>query len=314
MNHEFLFHEVYGVYFQAVSKLIECVLKHPMDMSKAKEVIRDVMYKETDWQLLRAIANETYGEVVCPAQDGQRLKTDLKHHPDLPLTALEKRWLKTISLDPRVALFNFEYPGLDQVEPLYRSEDLYYCGTYAFGDPYESESYRQFFKRILTALRAQFYLDIRYEAVSGRIIEGKFEPQRLEYSMKEDRFRLHGILEGKRYTFNLYRILDCQIGGKNEHPEEERKDQEAFVEVELVNRRKALERFLLYFSTFRKTTENLGDDRFKIRIRYPKSDETEILINILSFIPMVNVTGPKYMRELFVARLKKQKELFGILD
>ena len=116
----------------------------------------------------------------------------------------------------------------------------------------------------------------------------------------------------KLYTFNLYRISDCKLGERILWKSPEQKLPETHVEVELVNQRRALERFLLYFSTYKKRTQKIGDDVFRVRITFPQQDETEVLINILSFIPMVKVLGPNSMRSQFYERIKRQQELFQL--
>ena len=41
----------------------------------------------------------------------------------MPLTLLEKQWLKAIADDPHVKLFGVEIPELDDVEPLFTIDD-----------------------------------------------------------------------------------------------------------------------------------------------------------------------------------------------
>ena len=45
--------------------------------------------------------------------------TPLKHKPSMPLTTLQKRWLKALLSDPRIQLFDPPMEGLEDVEPLY---------------------------------------------------------------------------------------------------------------------------------------------------------------------------------------------------
>lgn len=50
--------------------------------------------------------------------------TILREKPTMPLTTLQKRWLKAILSDPRIALFDPDTSGLEDVEPLY-SQDTF---------------------------------------------------------------------------------------------------------------------------------------------------------------------------------------------
>ncbi len=83
-------------------------------------------------------------------------------HPDMPLTILEKIWLKTILLDKRVKLLLEPVPAnaeqaatavsnadfaaacpreLADTEPLFFSEDIVYFDRYADGDDYDDPAY-----------------------------------------------------------------------------------------------------------------------------------------------------------------------------
>ncbi len=47
--------------------------------------------------------------------------------------------------------------------------------------------------------------------------------------------------------------------------------------------------------------------KYKVSVTYDKDDETELLIRILSFGPMIRVTGPHDFVNLIKERLRKQK-------
>ena len=75
----------------------------------------------------------------------------------------------------------------------------------------------------------------------------------------------------------------------------------------LIDERNALERVLLHFAHFEKEAEKIGDKKYRIKIYYDLSDETELVIRVLSFGPFVEVTEPQSFRNLIIDRLKKQK-------
>ena len=109
-------------------------------------------------------------------------------------------------------------------------------------------------------------------------------------------------------TINLSTITECELLEK--YSEEEAgsfyipKNQ---VVVELVDERNALERVLLHFAHFKKQVEKLEDEKYLVTVTYESDDETEILIRILSFGPMVKVIGPKSFVKLIKGRLHRQK-------
>lgn len=59
-----------------------------------------------------------------------------------PLTLLQKRWLKAISLDPRMQLFSYSWSFLDDVEPLFTPDDIYIYDQYSDGDSYTDLQYQ----------------------------------------------------------------------------------------------------------------------------------------------------------------------------
>ncbi len=66
---------------------------------------------------------------------------------------------------------------------------------------------------------------------------------------------------------------------------------------------------MIAFSSFKKETERIDDNTYKMKLTYHKEDETELLIRILSFGPMLKVVGPDCFVNLIVERLKSQKKL-----
>ena len=54
----------------------------------------------------------------------------------MPMTELEKRWLKTILLDSRIALFLVPPKELNDVEPIFYPDDVVYFDRYLDGDKY----------------------------------------------------------------------------------------------------------------------------------------------------------------------------------
>ena len=64
---------------------------------------------------------------------------------------------------------------------------------------------------------------------------------------------------------------------------------------------------LLHFAHFEKRVERMDTKRYLVHIKYNKSDETEMVIRILSFGPMVEVIEPQDFKNLIIARLKSQK-------
>ena len=84
------------------------------------------------------------------------------------------------------------------------------------------------------------------------------------------------------------------------------------VDLELTDERNALQRAMLHFSDLQKETEKIDEKHYKIHMYYRRDDETEIVIRILAFGPMIRVTAPKQFIGLIRERIEKQEKLCGL--
>ena len=77
--------------------------------------------------------------------------------------------------------------------------------------------------------------------------------------------------------------------------------------LNLTDERNALERVMLNFSHLEKEAVKIDDMHYQITLKYDKSDETEILIRILSFGPMIKVVSPDSFIRQLKSRIDKQQ-------
>ncbi len=298
-----IFNEIYGTYYKAVAKILKAATEHKVDKKELTEIIERNTFGESMLNIEPALRE---GRWQLIGSDGT---TPVENPPTMPLTTLQKRWLKAIFADPRIKLFMDEIPELSDVEPLFTSENVTVFDKYSDGDDFEDETYIQNFRFILKAIKERLPLEIEQKSREGRVKGIIIMPEYLEYSEKDDKFRLVG--SGKWYdmTVNLGRIQKCSIHKGSFAPKarENERAAEKSLEFELVDERNALERAMLHFAHFAKEAEKLDEDRYKIKIFYDRADEREMVIRILSFGPMVRVTAPEDFVNLIKERLKKQK-------
>ena len=298
-----IFSELYGVYYKTVASILKAAVDHPLQENEINQIVEKHAFgesmltipaalKEGKWQLLRD--NGT---------------TPLNHAPAIPLTLLQKRWLKAIMHDPRIQLFTDEPLDFPDVEPLFLQEDIYIFDKYVDGDDYKDPSYIRDFRLIMDAIQNQYPLTVAISNKNGVPIKRVVMPEYLEYSEKDDKFRLIGA--GNRFgnTINLGRIVSCErcldpeaLTQKKNNPIRPRS-----VTFELYDKRNAMERVLLHFAHFEKRAEKIDDGHYKVTIYYDKDDETEIVIRVLSFGPMLKVIAPKHFVGLIKQRLLDQK-------
>ena len=297
-----IFSELYSAYYNTVARILSEAVAHPLNRSALREIIEKNAFGESVLNIMPAIEEERWQLL---RSDGT---TPIKHPPTMPLTLLEKRWLKAIAADPRIKLFPDAIPDFPDVEPLFRPDDISVFDRYSDGDRYGDETYIKNFRLILDAIKNRTPLNIDTVNRKGTITHMVLMPEYLEYSEKDDKFRL--ISSGCRYggTVNLGRIVSCkpsQKPFKDTGGTVMRNTMQ--VEFELYDRRNALERVLMHFAHFEKQAERLGEDKYRITVSYDKDDETEMVIRILSFGPMVKVTSPDSFVDLIKNRLISQK-------
>lgn len=297
------FNEIYGAYYTAVSKILSLAVESPVNKKTVRQIVEECAFGESSINVENALFSEKWQVIT---KDGT---TPIENKPSVPVTNLEKRWLKAISLDPRIKLFGDDFSHLDNVEPLFTPDDICVFDKYADGDPYEDEQYIKNFHLMLDAINRQYPVKLTTINNMGDEKYIVFLPKHMEYSEKDDKFRVIGTGGRWATVVNLGRVKWCQPYKKEYVPNIHTKmtaDKQT-VEFELVDERNALERALMHFAHFEKQAEKTGNNHYKIKVTYNKDDETELLIRVLSFGPMIKVTSPQSFVDLIKERLIKQK-------
>ena len=301
-----LFSEVYGAYYNVLARLLEQAVFGQLTRASMYRIIREEGFEESVLTIPEALESGTWPLLR------EDFTTPLEHKPTMPLTTLQRRWLKALLSDPRIALFEPDTRGLEDVEPLYRPGTFVLYDQYADGDPYGDENYIACFRLILQALREKRMLRIRFRGQSGLRHSLVRIPLQLEYSLKDDKFRLRTLGRQRIHSINLARISSCQLLEAFD-PSEISLPAENLCTLTLLlhDKRNALERVLLHFSHFAKETVRLDDQHYQLRLRYDKEDETELLIRVLSFGPVLQVTDPPEFAALVKERLSRQSACFS---
>ncbi|NLA70581.1 MAG: WYL domain-containing protein [Clostridiales bacterium] len=296
-----IFNEVYSAYYNAIAQILTSATEGHITAKSLRQIIEDKAFSESFLTIESALANEKW----------QLLKTDgtttIKNTPTMPLTILQKKWLKAISLDSRIKLFDIDFSGLDGIEPLFTPEDLHIFDKYSDGDSFEDPEYIAIFKLILASIKNQKALRIVIKNRKGTCTNFVVMPEHLEYSEKDDKFRLIASGSKHGHIINLGRILKCQLYDKpfnwvpNSHHIKKKS-----VTVELFDDRNALERALLHFAHFEKEAQRIDNRLYRIKINYSKDDEIELVIRILSYGPFIKVIEPESFVNLIKERLTSQ--------
>lgn len=297
-----LFHELYGCYYTCVSHILEQAVKAELSETTLRELITTYAFPESFLVIEAALSTSQW----------QLLRNDLTtpciHIPSRPLTLLEKRWLKAISLDPRIQLFEISFDGLEDITPLYTPEDIVYFDQYLDRDNVQDPDYIKNFHKIRHARSQHRLLEISFITGKGKRKTILCQPMDLEYSLKDDKFRLYVLYKQKTLIINLSRILSVELKDtcfpETTPPVTVHKK---YILMELVDQRNALERVMMHFAHFEKEAQRMDQDRYQVKIIYDRDDETELLIRVLSFGPFVKVIEPASFVSQIKQRLLDQK-------
>ena len=297
-----LFSEIYGSYFNVIAAVLAEASEGCLTERRITDLVQEKAFAESALSIPSALKQEAW-----PLLD-QDMNTVIRHSPTMPLTILQKRWLKALLQDPRIALFNPDTTGLNDVEPLYKPDTFVFFDQYADGDPYEDEKYVACFRTVLQSIREKRMLRIRFRGHTGIRHSLVCMPYRLEYSAKDDKFRLQSRGKRNMHTINLARVRSCELLEEYD-ADSMQLPQERMCELTLLlhDERNALERVLLHFSHFEKETLKLDNQLYQIKLRYDHDDETELLIRVLSFGPVLEVVSPTAFIDLIRERLNKQR-------
>lgn len=298
-----IFNEIYSAYYNAVAAIIKEAISKPIERKELRRIVKENAFGES----VQAVEQSVYeGKWQLIKKDGT---TPIKNVPDMPITLIQKRWLKAISLDKRMKLFVDEPLVFDDVEPLFSPDDIEIFDKYSDGDDYTDEQYIHNFRLILDAIKNKYPLNIRTSNRSGREMDLIILPKYLEYSEKDDKFRLIGSGSSSAGTINLSRIKSCtpctaidRKSFSNRVPVKQRQ-----VVFQLKDERNALDRVLMSFAYLKKEVEQIDDRCYQIKVFYDKDDETELLIRFLSFGPKIKIVAPAHFKNLIKDRLKRQK-------
>lgn len=304
-----IFDEKYSIYYKTVREIINSMISNShfktsdsINIAEKNGVVRidkavDPIYDPHAWNL---------------ATKQKGIHTSKIQQPiDYPMTLLEKRWLKAISLDPRIKLFGVEFEGLDDVEPLFLPEDYVVYDQRNNGDKYTDPEYIKKFQFLLYAIRNKKRIHIQSMSRKGNVSDVYCEPTDLEYSEKDDKFRLR--VKGRKYigVVNIDRIFFYELfEGEFNYAGFELDNSRKKVELIVTDERNTLDRCMLHFAYFHTAVEPIeGTNQYRVHIEYDNEDLSEMVIRVLMFGPYVEVTNPPEFRQAVVAKLEHQYKL-----
>ena len=308
-----LFSEIYSAYYNTVASIISSAQKETLDSDTLFKIVKDSAFPESYITIGSALEN---GKWPLIKKD---YTTNIKQIPTMPLSVLQKRWLKALCNDKRIRLFVSDEVlerlknQLQDVEALFNENEYYLYDKYSDGDPYDDPEYIKNFRIVLDAIHQKKTISLEYTGRFGQQKRFICAPYKIEYSEKDDKFRIISKVKNRHSILNIARINSCELTEKSKVDDISEDDlpdnRRTSVILEIYDERKAMERVMLAFAHFEKSAVQLDDNTCRLTINYDSFDETELVIRVLSFGPMVKVLEPDGFRNLIQERISKQIEL-----
>lgn len=308
-----LFSEIYSAYYNTVASIISCSQQGKLDSDLLFKIVKESAFPESFMTIGSAL--ET-GKWPLVKKD---YSTNIQNIPTMPLSILQKRWLKALCNDKRIRLFVSDEVlerlknQLQDVEPLFTENDYYLYDKYSDGDPYDDSEYIKNFRTVLEAIHQKKTISVEYTGRFGQQKRFICAPCKIEYSEKDDKFRIISKIKNRHSILNIARINSCELTENSKVDDISEEDlpdnRRTSVTLEIYDERKAMERVMLAFAHFEKSAVQISDDVYRLTLNYDSFDETELVVRVLSFGPMVKVIEPPSFRNLIQERISKQIEI-----
>lgn len=319
-----IFSEVYNCYYSVVNRILK---SSPLTKKQIDDIIRSKAFSESVLFLMPKLCEDSQWNLLKHTQDGMYI-SNLNHEPFMPLTLIEKSWIKSLLQDDKFKLFITDdliasmEEELKDIEPLFNTSNFYYFDKFSNSDDFSNPNYRANFSFILNAIQSKKVLLIDYTTSKNKRVIGYFQPLRLEYSSKNDRFRLFTARvsksnEFKYYILNISGINNVTISNKSwidalniKNFFNSRKTLEP-ITVKVIKERNGIDRFMMEFACYEKYTEyDSQKGVVTAQIWYDTQNETELLIRLLSFGPILEIISPKSIRKQAKQRIQSQYKIF----
>lgn len=305
-----LFSEIYSAYYNTVASIISCSQQGKLDSDTLFNIVKESAFPESFMTIGSSL--ET-GKWTLIKKD---YSTNIQNVPTMPLSILQKRWLKALGNDKRIRLFvddvvlsNLKLQ-LKDIEPLFTENDYYLYDKYSDGDPYNDSKYIKNFRTVLSAIHQKKTISVEYTGRFGQQKRFNSAPYKIEYSEKDDKFRIISKVKNRHTILNIARINSCELTENSNVDDISEEDlpynSRTSVTLEIYDERKAMERIMLAFAHFEKSAVQISDDVYQLTLNYDSFDETELVVRVLSFGPMVKVLEPESFKNLIQERILKQ--------
>ena len=259
----------------------------------------------------------------------------------LPITKLELRWLITVLGDPLATIF-FSTEQIDKLKKAiqdapfeveaFKMSAINYFDRYNLeeqylqtgeGDTRHSKKEAYFIRKVYKAIIFGEKIKIEYKNWRGEKRYVNCKPTWMEYSRRDDIFRIWYINENKNEInmVNVSRILRIIVFNDKKYNKMEQREKlkkiydqtMTEIQIEFYQGEKNLpDRLLTEFSLWKKKCiYDVTTQKYIMTLYYSPLDEKEILIRLLSYGPYIRVVAPEknYILSEIKKRIIIQREL-----
>jgi predicted DNA-binding transcriptional regulator YafY len=316
-----IYNEIYGLYYFMIQKILERSYEVPITLKEINKIVCEYGFSESSLYFTPEVTSQGEGYNLLK-KSGEGYTSLLKSRPVKFLTDLQKSFLNSMLADKKISLFLDDNmrkelnEAFSDVVTLFNVDDIVLTETALDSDDYSNEKYTSNFRAILSAIKNNNTMRICFNNSRGERKTMKLVPHKLEYGIRDDKFRLCGvnILHEKPWKYariNLSRILSITVLNQSFNIDFEHfisiKRKSCPIEIEVSNARNGFERIFIGLSNYERISSfNEETEKCTIKIYYNDDDEQELLILLLSFGPVIKVLGPEDFKNRFVERIRKQ--------
>lgn len=326
-----LFHEYKNKYFHLVFHLLN-LAKDGINIDDFVKIVDD---EEYDDKVLGKEYKDYQGFILNKYSDDENLnlfiKEDDKVYPKINnkydtllrvrFSNVEKKWLNDLLNQPLAkGLLGNEIVDKLQCNindgEINNSEIIDISNKTIRNTTPNYEIINEYFWEIVYAIKNNYVINYTNVDRIGNIHKNQTAlPIRIEYSLKDDKLRLscYSINESRIIMLVLENLEKVEVK-KEIYPPVTRKQalellkDKHYVDepiiLELINKKSAMERFFMTFSSYERNSKYLGNNKYEIKLYYYSFQEEEVIRKIISLGSYVIVKSPNYIVKKVVEKIR----------
>ena len=326
-NETDFFNRLYSAYYKIALKTIKAI--NNKEISTQEELITFV----SSFSILNgktpAKSNKYQSDFLDATADLFKIRNGKLYTPFMnitndfmfPLTTPEISFLKTIINDENCKLImgesynllktELDKPEFNEIYPYFDKDKYAIFDQFVNGDKLfiEDKTYIYNFNLLLNAVKKNE--PVYFEYIEDEILKTKISvPERIEYSQKEDRFKV--VLNSKNRPLDIQNIRLCKYTDKSLSPSKEKEILTCIVSIDIPESKKYIrDRLFREFSPFERDCEKIDESEHILYFKFEAGDYKEIAYRLLQFGPYVYCSEPGCVRERIKEKIDQQYELIN---